>query len=156
MARRCSVERANKQIGGFASAKKNMVIQYEGRERSTKHLLELIHDDVLTKGVAEEEIEQLDIYVKPEEQAVYYVVNRKLKARLHSKGCGTRMSERKKIMATVYVIANQKGGIGKTTTATTLAGILNQKGKTLLIEQDPQGNSTSTYQAAIGGYGNSL
>ena len=25
MARRCSVERANKQIGGFASAKKNMV-----------------------------------------------------------------------------------------------------------------------------------
>ena len=47
MARRCSVERANKQIGGFASAKKNMVIQYEGRERSTKHLLELIHDDVL-------------------------------------------------------------------------------------------------------------
>ena len=28
MARRCSVERANKQIGGFASAKKNMVIQY--------------------------------------------------------------------------------------------------------------------------------
>ena len=44
------------------------------------------------------------------------------------------MSERKKIiMATVYVIANQKGGIGKTTTATTLAGILNQKGKTILI-----------------------
>ena len=47
-------------------------------------------------------------------------------------------------MATVYVIANQKGGIGKTTTATTLAGILNQKGKTLLIDADPQWNSTST------------
>ena len=82
MARRCSVERANKQIGGFASAKKNMVIQYEGRERSTKHLLELIHDDVLTKGVAEEEIEQLDIYVKPEEQAVYYVVNQKIEGQI--------------------------------------------------------------------------
>ena len=74
MARRCSVERANKQIGGFASAKKNMVIQYEGRERSTKHLLELIHDDVL--------IEQLDIYVKPEEQAVYYVVNQKIEGQI--------------------------------------------------------------------------
>ena len=29
MARRCSVERANKQIGGFASAKKNIVIHWE-------------------------------------------------------------------------------------------------------------------------------
>lgn len=52
-------------------------------------------------------------------------------------------------MAITFVVANQKGGIGKTTTATTLAGILGKKGKTLLIDADPQGNSTSTYQAAI-------
>lgn len=52
-------------------------------------------------------------------------------------------------MATTFVVANQKGGIGKTTTATTLAGALGKRGKTLLIDADPQGNSTSTYQACI-------
>lgn len=52
-------------------------------------------------------------------------------------------------MATTFVVANQKGGIGKTTTATTLAGILGKKAKTLLIDADPQGNSTDTYQASV-------
>ena len=52
-------------------------------------------------------------------------------------------------MATTFVVANQKGGIGKTTTATTLAGILGKRAKTLLIDADPQGNSTSTYQAQV-------
>lgn len=52
-------------------------------------------------------------------------------------------------MATVLIVANQKGGIGKSTTATNLAGILGKKAKTLLIDADPQGNSTSTYDAKI-------
>ena len=47
MARKCSAMRAEEKLGGFATAKKHITVQYNERERSVDNLLSLIRRDVI-------------------------------------------------------------------------------------------------------------
>ncbi len=53
--------------------------------------------------------------------------------------------------AKVFSVENRKGGVAKTTTAVILATALAQKGRTLLVDTDPQGNAAHALGVNAGG-----
>ena len=53
-------------------------------------------------------------------------------------------------MATVIAILNSKGGTGKTTLATNIAGCLHRRGHSVLIvDSDPQGSARDWYESCV-------
>lgn len=78
MARKSSVARANEMTGGFAKAQKNIVVQFGDHEKGTEEILSQIKNDAISQGISDADFSKIDVYIKPEEHKVFYVINDKI------------------------------------------------------------------------------
>ena len=62
MARKISAMRAEEKLGGFATAKKHITVQYNERERSVDNLLSLIRRDAIENhGITDDDITEVNV-----------------------------------------------------------------------------------------------
>ena len=66
---------AKKAPAKKAEFKTSVFVQYAGKETSAEALIAAAKKAYLAAGHKEEDIRTIDVYVKPEENAAYYVVN---------------------------------------------------------------------------------
>ncbi|MBO4375167.1 MAG: hypothetical protein J5829_08695 [Lachnospiraceae bacterium] len=88
------VEKAKKQVKPVVKAAKDkakevkkavdsriyeheVIVQYEGNSYYAKDMNERAIEDFVSKGGKKDQIKQVQLYVKPEEKACYYVINNK-------------------------------------------------------------------------------
>ena len=82
MALKSSVERAEQKVGGFATARKKIVIQYQGMDKEESDILDRIHKALSDRGILDAEICDVEVYSKPEEHSVFYVANGDIQGRI--------------------------------------------------------------------------
>lgn len=56
-------------------AKTSFYLQYMGKEISTEEITKKVHEAWTASGKSVDEIKTLNVYLKPEEAAAYYVIN---------------------------------------------------------------------------------
>ena len=79
-------------------AKTSFYLQYMGKEISTEEITQKVHEAWKTLGKNVDEIKTLNVYLKPEEAAAYYVINEETTGKVRSeerrvgKECRSRWS----------------------------------------------------------------
>ena len=70
-----SVSQNNTQTVKEAVTKENIYLQFQGKEISNETMVSMVKSAWKEAGKSEKDIKTLDIYVKPEESQLYYVIN---------------------------------------------------------------------------------